>query len=99
MSITAHFESRYHERITVRGERSPAEPEVGIRLPQWEIEESFDEEGQAIELNEQDLSLACEALEDAYNDLRWGVSDYNAEPTIDPDCGFDPYLGSYTDDC
>lgn len=96
MNITASFGSRYHGRVTVRGDRNPPEPDAGIRHPHWEITESFDEEGQEIALSHRDFCLASEALECAYNELRW---DEDTESSIDPDCGFDPYLGSYSDDC
>ena len=39
------------------------------------------------------LCLDCQKEVFDYDD------DYDEEPDIDLDCGFDPYLGCFTDDC
>lgn len=36
---------------------------------------------------------------DCQKDVFDSDEDYDEEPDIDLDCGFDPYLGYFTDDC
>jgi len=48
--------------------------------------------------DERELLVSSLCL-DCQKDVFDSDEDYDKEPDIDLDCGFDPYLGCFTDDC